>query len=118
MAKKKHCAQEQIIPGAEYRGEDGSIRRVLGFPKKHKAYYICSERELKEPIIKGNARKELRHQIVRKIAHPTEKQKASADVRWKIIPETVEYYDLAKGIEKKKTCTRKEFAAWAIERVY
>ena len=107
MAKKKHCAQEQIVPGAEYRGEDGSLRRVLGFPKKHKAYYLCAV----TPGEKG-------HTIIRKIAHPTEEQKASTDVRWKIIPETVEYYDLAKGIEKKKTCTRKEFAVWAIERVY
>lgn len=99
---KKHLVQEQIVPGAEYRGEDGSIRRVLGFPKKHKGYYLCDDE----------------HNPIRKIAHPTEEQKASANVRWKIIPETVEYYDLAKGIEKKKTCTRKEFAIWAIERVY
>lgn len=99
---KKHCAQEQIVPGAEYRGEDGSIRRVLGFPKKHKAYYLCDKD----------------HNIIRKVTHPTEEQKASADVRWKIIPETIEYYDLAQGIEKKKTCDVKEFAVWAIERVY
>lgn len=97
---KKHCAQEQIVPGAEYRGEDGSIRRVLGFPKKHKAYYLCDKE----------------NKITRRIAHPTEVQKVSA--RYKIIPETVEYYDLAKGIKKKKTCEVKEFAVWAIERVY